>query len=399
MSPVVPSIVAKPVKEAVTLGEGNAMTAMLDNSAPRSEAATSVANAAAPVIEWVGETDGCLWLLDQTLLPSETKTIECGSVEQVVEAIRSLRVRGAPAIGVAAAYGVVVGLREAATADRAKFNERLHVVIQQLAASRPTAVNLFWALDRQRKVAERSATMSPADVLKALLAEARAIEVEDRAMCSAIGRHGAELLEDGDAVLTHCNAGALATAGDGTALAVIYAAVANGKKIRVFADETRPLLQGSRLTAWELSRRGVPVTVICDSMAATVMRQRKVQAVIVGADRIAANGDTANKIGTYSVACLAKTHGLPFYVAAPSSTFDLSLTSGEQIPIEERSPTEITHGFGRQTTPNEVDVFNPAFDVTPAELITAIITERGLIRPVTAEAIRTLLASSSGWKG
>ena len=347
------------------------------------------------VIEWVGESDGCLRLLDQTLLPGETKTIECRSVDQVVEAIRSLRVRGAPAIGVAAAYGLVVGLQEAATADRRKFDERLHVVLQQLAESRPTAVNLFWALDRQRRVAERSATALPADVLKALLAEARAIEVEDRAMCAAIGRHGAELLKDGDAVLTHCNAGALATAGDGTALAVIYAAVAEGKQIRVFADETRPLLQGSRLTAWELSRRGVPVTVICDSMAATVMRQRKVQAVIVGADRIAANGDTANKIGTYSVACLAKTHGLPFYVAAPSSTFDLSLTSGEQIPIEERSPTEITHGFGRQTVPDGVDVYNPAFDVTSAELITAIITERGLIRPVTAEVIRTLLAGGS----
>ena len=348
-----------------------------------------------PVIEWVGETDGLLRLLDQTLLPCETKTIECRSVDQVVEAIRSLRVRGAPAIGVAAAYGVVVGLREAVTADRSQFDERLRAVTQQLAESRPTAVNLFWALDRQRRIAERSATALPADILKALLAEARAIEVEDRAMCAAIGRHGAELLTDGDSVLTHCNAGALATAGDGTALAVIYAAVAAGKKIHVFADETRPLLQGSRLTAWELSRRGVPVTVICDSMAATVMRQRKVQAVIVGADRIAANGDTANKIGTYSVACLAKSHGLPFYVAAPSSSFDLSLASGMQIPIEQRSPAEITHGFGRQTVPDGVDVYNPAFDVTPAELITAIITERGVIQPVTTEAIRTLLTSRS----
>ncbi len=358
-------------------------------------AASSPANTNAPVIEWVGESDGWLRLLDQTLLPCETKTIDCRSVEQVVEAIRSLRVRGAPAIGVAAAYGVVVGLRESASADRAQFDEQMRVITQQLAESRPTAVNLFWALDRQRRVAERSATALPTDVLKALLAEARAIELDDRAMCAAIGQYGTELLNDGNTVLTHCNAGALATAGDGTALAVIYAAVAAGKMIRVFADETRPLLQGSRLTAWELSRRGIPVTVICDSMAATVMRQRKVQAVIVGADRIAANGDTANKIGTYSVACLAKTHGLPFYVAAPSSTFDLSLANGEQIPIEERSPTEITHGFGRQTAPDGIDVYNPAFDVTPAELITAIITERGLIRPVTAEAIRTLLTSGS----
>lgn len=348
-------------------------------------------NSSIPVIEWLGETDGCLRLLDQTLLPGESKAIECRTVETVVEAIRSLRVRGAPAIGVSAAYGVIVGLREVANAERSEFDERLRDVLQQLAASRPTAVNLFWALDRQRQIAERSPTASPSDVLRALLVEARAIEVEDREMCSAIGRHGAELLHDGDAVLTHCNAGALATAGDGTALSVIYAAVAAGKKVHVFADETRPLLQGARLTAWELSQRGVPVTVICDSMAAVVMRQRKVQAVIVGADRIAANGDTANKIGTYSVACLAKTHGLPFYVAAPSSTFDRSLTSGEQIPIEERSPTEITHGFGRQTAPDGVEVFNPAFDVTPAELITAIITERGVIQPVTTEAIRAML--------
>lgn len=352
---------------------------------------TRVIAANPPVLEWIGATDGCLRLLDQTLLPCETKTIDCLSVDQVVEAVRALRVRGAPAIGVAAAYGVVLGAREAATVDRSAFDERLRAVSQKLAASRPTAVNLFWALDRQRKVAERMPTALPADVLQALLTEARVIEAEDRAMCSAIGRHGAALLRDSDAVLTHCNAGALATAGDGTALALIYAAIAEGKTIRVFADETRPLLQGARLTAWELSRRGVPVTVICDSMAATVMRQGKIQAVIVGADRIAANGDTANKIGTYSVACLARMHGVPFYVAAPSSTFDLSLTSGEQIPIEERSPAEITHGFGRQTTPDGVEVYNPAFDVTPAEFITAIITERGIIRPVTEAVIRAML--------
>jgi methylthioribose-1-phosphate isomerase len=284
-----------------------------------------------------------------------------------------------------------LGVREATNSERPTFDERLSGVIQQLAASRPTAVNLFWSLERQRKVAARLPTARPAEVVTALLAEACAIEAEDRAMCAEIGRHGAELLTSGDAVLTHCNAGALATAGDGTALAVIYAAVAAGKQIRVFADETRPLLQGARLTAWELSRRGVPVTLICDSMAATVMRQRKVQAVIVGADRIAANGDTANKIGTYSVACLAKVHGIPFYVAAPSSTFDLSLSSGEQIPIEERSAAEITHGFGRQTAPQGIDVYNPAFDVTPADLIAAIITERGVIRPVTEAAIHETL--------
>ncbi|MBC7818506.1 MAG: S-methyl-5-thioribose-1-phosphate isomerase [Planctomycetaceae bacterium] len=369
------------------------MSTKSESPALRNEVATLVGSKA-PVLEWIGETDGALRLLDQTLLPCETKSVECRSVEQVVEAIRSLRVRGAPAIGVAAAYGVVVGVREAASAERSKFDERLSVVIQQLAASRPTAVNLFWALERQRQVAERLPAASPQTVVEALLTEARAIETEDRAMCSAIGRYGAELLTSGDTVLTHCNAGALATAGDGTALAVIYAAVANGKQIRVFADETRPLLQGARLTAWELSQRGVPVTLICDSMAATVMRQGKVHAVIVGADRIAANGDTANKIGTYSVACLAKTHGIPFYVAAPSSTFDLSLSNGDQIPIEERSAAEITHGFGRQTAPEGIDVYNPAFDVTPAELITAIITERGVIRPVNADAVRTMLASA-----
>ncbi len=351
----------------------------------------SISSNGPAVVEWLGGMDGVLRLLDQTLLPNEVRMLDCQMVEQVFEAIQLLRVRGAPAIGVAAAYGVVLGLRDAASGERPTFDERLNAVIDRLAASRPTAVNLFWALDRQRKVAERMPQASPQEAVIALLDEARAIEAEDRAMCAEIGRHGAELLHDGDGVLTHCNAGALATAGDGTALSVIYAAIASGKKLRVFADETRPLLQGARLTAWELHQRGVPVTLICDSMAATVMRQGKVQAVIVGADRIAANGDTANKIGTYSVACLAKTHGVPFYVAAPSSTFDLSLSRGEQIPIEERSPDEITRGFGRQTAPDGIDVYNPAFDVTPAELITAIITERGVINAVTETAIREMI--------
>ena len=386
----------------------------------------SISSKSPAVVEWLGGTDGSLHLLDQTLLPNDVRMLDCQTVEQVFEAIQSLRVRGAPAIGVAAAYGVVLGVRDAASGNRVthtsptrergieanespttmdsvtrlrvglvsargEFDVRLNVVIERLAASRPTAVNLFWALDRQRKVAERMPQASPQEVVLALLDEAKAIEVEDRSMCAEIGRHGAELLHDGDGVLTHCNAGALATAGDGTALAVIYAAVASGKKLRVFADETRPLLQGARLTAWELHQRGVPVTLICDSMAATVMRQKKVQAVIVGADRIAANGDTANKIGTYSVACLAKAHGVPFYVAAPSSTFDLSLSCGEQIPIEERSPDEITRGFGRQTAPDGIDVYNPAFDVTPAELITGIITERGVIRSVTAATIQAMI--------
>ena len=344
-----------------------------------------------PAVEWLGGIEGALRLLDQTLLPNEVRSLDCQTVEQVFEAIRSLRVRGAPAIGVTAAYGVVLGLRDAASGNRAELDQQLKTVTDRLAESRPTAVNLFWALNRQRQVAERMSHASPHEVVIALLDEAKVIESEDRAMCAAIGQHGAELLHDGDGVLTHCNAGALATAGDGTALSVIYAAVASGKKLRVFADETRPLLQGARLTAWELHQRGVPVTLICDSMAATVMRQGKVQAVIVGADRIAANGDTANKIGTYSVACLAKLHNVPFYVAAPSSTFDLSLSNGDQIPIEERSPDEITRSFGRQTAPDGIDVYNPAFDVTPAELITAIITERGVICPVTEVAIRVII--------
>lgn len=346
------------------------------------------------VVAWRGDVDGSLSLLDQTRLPTDVVQIECHSLDVVIEAIRSLRVRGAPAIGVAAAYGVIVGARTSAGLSRIDFDARLHEIIEQLANSRPTAVNLFWALARQRRVAERLPNASPREVLTALLAEAKAIETEDRAMCAAIGHHGAELLHDGDGVLTHCNAGALATAGEGTALSVIYSAVASGKRLHVFADETRPLLQGSRLTAWELQQRGIPVTLICDSVAATVLRQGRIQAVIVGADRIAANGDTANKIGTYSVAVLAKAHGIPFYVAAPSSTFDLTLPTGDLIPIEQRSPREVTHGFGVPTAPDGIDVFNPAFDVTPVELIAAIVTERGVIRPVTADSIQRMLETS-----
>jgi methylthioribose-1-phosphate isomerase len=236
---------------------------------------------------------------------------------------------------------------------------------------------------------------SPATVVERLLQEARAIEHEDREMCAAIGRHGAPLMPDDGGVLTHCNAGGLATAGDGTALSVLFAAVAAGKTIHVFADETRPLLQGARLTSWECQQRDVPVTVICDSMAAMVMREKKVSAVVTGADRIAANGDAANKIGTYSVAVLAKAHGVPFYVAAPSSTFDMSLASGELIPIEERARNEISHGFGKQTVPDGVDVWNPAFDVTPAELIAGIITERGVIAPVNTSSVAAMIGAAN----
>jgi methylthioribose-1-phosphate isomerase len=345
-----------------------------------------------PTLHWIGGVDGCLRMIDQTLLPSEFKEIDCRTVEAVWEAIKTLRVRGAPAIGVAAAYGVCVGIQTAAGVDEAAWFARLEEVANYLAGSRPTAVNLFWALDRmKRKAISLRGRMTPAAIAESLLAEAHTVCSEDRAMCRAIGKHGAALLSDGQGVLTHCNAGGLATADYGTALAVIYAAVESGKKIHVYADETRPLLQGARLTAWELHQRGIPVTVICDSMAAVVMREKRVQAVIVGADRIAANGDTANKIGTYGAAIAAAAHGIPFYVAAPSSTFDRSLANGDAIPIEERDAREITHGFGRPTVPDGVAVYNPAFDVTPARLIKAIICERGVISPVCETRIAEVL--------
>ena len=343
-------------------------------------------------LRWEGDRNGRLVLLDQTRLPNEVREVSCDDVGQVWQAIRDLQVRGAPAIGVAAAYGVVLGTQAAAAADANTLEPVLGEVCQYLASSRPTAVNLFWALDRMRHCVESSLPhLSPADVHEVLWKEAQAIHAEDRQICEAIGRAGASLLTDGMGVLTHCNAGALAASAFGTALAVIYAAHAQGKRLQVYADETRPLLQGARLTAWELMQRGVPTTLICDSMAAQVMREGRVQAVITGADRIAKNGDTANKIGTYGVAVLAAAHDIPFYVAAPASTFDLSLPDGDQIPIEQRDAREITHGFGRQTAPSDVQVYNPAFDVTPARLICGIVTEHGVITPVNAEQIAAVL--------
>jgi len=350
-----------------------------------------------PAVRWVGGVEGQLALLDQTLLPLETRELVCRDVDTLVEAIRMLRVRGAPAIGIAAAYGVVIGARDAVGQSEsvgqgeAAFFVRLDETIQRLAASRPTAVNLFQALDRMRAAAEARRGMSPETIVAALLDEARSIHEEDRAMCHAIGRHGAALLADGSGVLTHCNAGGLATAEYGTALSVFFTAQDLGKRLHVYVDETRPLLQGARLTAWELAQRGIPATLICDSTAAQVLREGRVQAVVTGADRIAANGDTANKIGTYAVAVLAEAHGVPFYIAAPSTTFDLSIADGSQIPIEQRSADEVTHFAGRQTAPAGVGVYNPAFDVTPARLISAIITERGVIRPVNRETIAACL--------
>lgn len=343
-------------------------------------------------LRWQGNASaGRFEIIDQTLLPVREELITLESVEDVWQAIRVLKVRGAPAIGCAAAFGAVIGARSGDQSSIESIRQNLVTAADYLATSRPTAVNLFWALDRMKKAAREFIGSVPDQFLDYLLTEAQAIRDEDDAMCHAIGRHGAKLLADGSGVLTHCNAGGLATSDYGTALAVIYAAHDSGKKVHVFADETRPLLQGARLTAWELSRRGVPVTVICDNMAAVVMREKKVQAVVVGADRIAANGDAANKIGTYGVALLAKAHGIPFYVAAPSSTFDLTLADGTGIPIEERAAEEITHGFGRQTVPDGVAVYNPAFDVTPAELITGLITEKGVIAPVNRDNIRQIL--------
>jgi methylthioribose-1-phosphate isomerase len=309
-------------------------------------------------------------------------------VEQVWDAIKNLQVRGAPAIGVAAAYGVVLGFRQTFEHTWEGAFDQARQITNYLGSSRPTAVNLFRALDRMATIAtEVSGSFEPRRYREALLAEAKAIEAEDRAMCAAIGAAGADLIKDGAAVLTHCNAGALATAGIGTALAIIYTAVERGRNVQVFADETRPLLQGARLTAWELEQRKIPCTLLCDSMAGQAMKEGKIDLVLVGADRITANGDTANKIGTYSLAVLARAHQIPFYVAAPSSTFDLTLASGSEIPVEQRAAREVTHCLGQQAAPADVEAYNPAFDVTPAELITGIVTEKGLIQPVNSATI------------
>ncbi len=347
-------------------------------------------------IVWVGDTDGFVRLIDQTLLPTRLEYRDCRTIEEVWEAIRMLRVRGAPAIGIAAAMGVVLGMQHYTDSRRGAFKQKLHEVADFLRTSRPTAVNLFWALDRmERCVADRTEQHPPARLTRYLLDEALAIAEEDSRMCRAIGAAGAGLIGEGQGVLTHCNAGGLATAEFGTALAPMFLAAERGVHFSVFADETRPLLQGARLTAWELQQHGIPCTLICDNMAAQVMKEGRIQLVIVGADRIAANGDTANKIGTYGVAVLAAAHGIPFYVAAPSSTFDLSLASGDAIPIEQRDPREVTHGFGRQTAPEGVGVYNPAFDVTPAHLIRGILTEKGLIQPVEAGTIRQVLSRTT----
>jgi methylthioribose-1-phosphate isomerase len=345
-------------------------------------------------LRWSGDADGHLDVLDQTRLPARLEWIACRDVDTVIEAIQSLRVRGAPAIGIAGAYGLVVAAGEAVQSGLAPDAARAHVLArgEALACARPTAVNLRWAVERALDTLVPLPSDSPASALAArLLAEARAIHDEDRDLCAAIGRHGSAILPEGG-ILTHCNTGALATGGIGTALGVIITAWDEGKRLEVFADETRPLLQGARLTAWELVQRGIPVTVLVDSAAAHLLATGRIAACIVGADRITACGDTANKIGTYALALLARAHGVPFFVAAPSSTFDLSIDSGADIPIEERAAAEVLAPLGVTAAPKGARAFNPAFDITPAALITALITERGVIQPVTAAGIAALLS-------
>jgi methylthioribose-1-phosphate isomerase len=346
-------------------------------------------------VEWT--KDG-VRMLDQRLLPSQEIYLMLRSYDEVAEAIRKMVVRGAPAIGVSAAMGIALGASQSVGTSIADLEDDFQYICDYMGKTRPTAVNLFWAIERMRATFRRAKATSDVEQLKKILVdEALAIFQEDIAANRAIGKFGSPLIPDGATVLTHCNAGALATSGDyGTALGVVRGARDAGKKIAVIADETRPFLQGLRLTAWELAKDDIPVTVITDNMAGHVMKSGKVDAVVVGADRIAANGDTANKIGTYMVAVLAREHNIPFYVAAPLTTLDLSLKSGEEIPIEERDPAEVTHIGEQQLAPEGVDVHNPAFDVTPNRLITAIITDKGVARPPYDESLKELFKSPEG---
>jgi methylthioribose-1-phosphate isomerase len=338
-------------------------------------------------LEW---TDSGVRFIDQTKLPTEETYVTCKTYEQVADVIRNMVVRGAPAIGVAAAMGIALGLKNSKAESGAELKKDFEQICKVIGETRPTAVNLFWAIRRMREKFEYLRTRPVPQIKQALIEEAQRMHAEDIAANQAMGRHGAALMPANGGVLTHCNAGALATCGYGTALGVVRAAVEQGKKIHVYADETRPFLQGSRLTAWELMKDGIPTTVISDNMAGAMMSQGKIGAVVVGADRIAANGDVANKIGTYTVAVLAKEHGIPFYVAAPFSTIDLETPDGSKIPIEQRSGREVTHIAGKQMVPEGVEVENPAFDVTPAKYVTAIVTERGIARAPYEESLRKL---------
>jgi methylthioribose-1-phosphate isomerase len=338
-------------------------------------------------LEW---TDTGVLFIDQTKLPTEETYVNCTTHEQVADVIRTMVVRGAPAIGVSAAMGIALGVNNSKAKTVAELRPEFDQICDLISKTRPTAVNLFWAIARMRKKFESLQTLPVAQIKQALIEESKCMHAEDIAACQAMGKHGATLMPSSGGVLTHCNAGALATCGYGTALGVIRAAIEAGKKIHVYADETRPFLQGSRLTAWELMKDGIPTTVISDNMAGAMMNQGKIGAIVVGADRIAANGDVANKIGTYSVAVLAQAHGIPFYVAAPISTVDLETSDGSKIPIEQRHSSEVTHIAGKSIAPDGVGVENPAFDVTPAKYVTAIITERGIARAPYAESLKHL---------
>jgi methylthioribose-1-phosphate isomerase len=345
-----------------------------------------------PTIEW---KDDAVVMIDQRKLPSAEVYVTCRTARDVAKAIKTMVIRGAPALGVAAAIGIALGMRRSTATGTKQFVTEFQKICDLMAGTRPTAVNLFWAIERMKKAFAESAQqgLSVAEIRQRLDAEAWAIHDEDVASCRAMGAHGASLIPDSARILTHCNAGALATAGYGTALGVVRAAAGQGKKIAVLADETRPFLQGARLTAWELVKEGIDTTVITDNMAGAMMRLGQVDLAVVGADRVAANGDVANKIGTYAVAVLAREHGIPFYVAAPTSTIDLNTPDGDKIPIEERSDREVTHMGPLRLTPQGIRVRNPAFDVTPARYVTAIITERGIARPPYQEALAKIVGS------
>jgi len=342
-----------------------------------------------PTIEW---KNGRVYILNQTLLPNQVRYNTCSNYKKVAQGIRDLWIRGAPAIGIAAAMGVALGAQKIKAKTFETFYNKLLEICDHLQGTRPTAVNLAWAIQRMKAFTQKNKTKKINELKKILIDEAKRILREDIQINKTLGKLGAGLIQDGQTILTHCNAGSLATGGYGTALGVIRAAKESGKKIHVFADETRPVLQGSRLTAWELKEDGIPVTLITDNMAGYFMGKGKISACIVGADRIAANGDVANKIGTYSVAILAKEHGIPFYVAAPTSTIDFSMATGKQIPIEERSPTEVSRVLGKVTiAPSEIPIANPAFDVTPAKYITRIITEKGIFHPKRLKELKKLI--------
>src|SRR6059058_5551 len=347
-------------------------------------------NESIPMVQTLEWTDSGVRFIDQTKLPTEEAYVTCKTYGQVADAIRNMVVRGAPAIGVAAAMGIALGVKSSKAETVGELKPEFDRICEVMGDTRPTAVNLFWAIRRMRDKFELLRVRSLPQLKQALIEEAQRMHAEDIAANQAMGRHGATLMPASGGVLTHCNAGALATCGYGTALGVIRAAVEQGKHIHVYADETRPFLQGSRLTAWELMKDGIPTTVISDNMAGAMMKQGKIGAIVVGADRIAANGDVANKIGTYTVAVLAKEHGIPFYVAAPLSTLDLKIPDGSSIPIEERDPAEVTHFGGVRVVPDGVPVFNPAFDVTPNSFVTAIITDRGVAEPPYIENLRRL---------